>query len=131
MDLDGSGKLSHEEFAKAIQDLRLEIVPQDVKTIFRIFDKNGDGTIDCEEFMTQIVGEMSQLRRDIVTKAFMKLDSYEQGAISLQTIRSEFDASRHPDAKTGKKSPEEVLGEFLEAFEAHHLVTNAYSGSGS
>ncbi len=59
MDLDGSGKLNVEEFAKAIQDLRLELVPQDVKTIFRIFDKSGDGLIDCEEFLAQVVGEMS------------------------------------------------------------------------
>ena len=130
MDLDGSGQLCPEEFAKAVQDLRLEVVPQDIKTIFRIFDRSGDGFIDCAEFLAQVVGQMSELRRDIVGKVFLKLDSYEEGAVSMATVRSQFDASRHPDAKSGKKSPEEVLAEFLEAFEAHHLVTNAYHGGG-
>jgi hypothetical protein len=31
-----------------------------------------------------------------------------------------YDASRHPDVKTGKKTEDEILIEFLETFEMHH-----------
>ena len=129
LDLDASGKLSESEFAKAIQDLRLDFVNQDIKTLFKIFDRNNDGTIDSEEFLNQVIGELSGIRRDIIQKVFAKLDPYQHGAVSMTTIRNEFDPSRHPDCKTGKKSPEEVLGEFIESFQSHHLVTNAYTSS--
>lgn len=33
-----------------------------------------------------------------------------------------YNAKQHPDVKTGKKSEDDVLMEFLETFEQHHAI---------
>ena len=55
-------------------------------------------------------------------KAFAKIDFNEDGALDINDIKGKYDASRHPDVRSGKKTEEEVLTEFLETFEVHHNV---------
>eukprot|EP00339_Tiarina_fusa_P016332 CAMPEP_0117023572 /NCGR_PEP_ID=MMETSP0472-20121206/17580_1 /TAXON_ID=693140 ORGANISM="Tiarina fusus, Strain LIS" /NCGR_SAMPLE_ID=MMETSP0472 /ASSEMBLY_ACC=CAM_ASM_000603 /LENGTH=64 /DNA_ID=CAMNT_0004729731 /DNA_START=2362 /DNA_END=2559 /DNA_ORIENTATION=+ len=52
--------------------------------------------------------------------AFKKLDKTNNGVLSLDDIRGVYNAKHHPDVKSGKKTEDEILGEFLETFEEHH-----------
>lgn len=45
--------------------------------------------------------------------AYNKLDKNKDGKITLEDIAGVFDATKHPDVMTGKKTPEQVYGEFL------------------
>mmetsp|Transcript_6145 Transcript_6145/g.13056 ORF Transcript_6145/g.13056 Transcript_6145/m.13056 type:complete len:84 (-) Transcript_6145:1176-1427(-) len=65
---------------------------------------------------------MSTVRRALVRKAFDKLDKDKSGKIDIHDLKGVYDTSNHPDVKSGKKTPEEVLEEFLETFEVHHSV---------
>ena len=36
-----------------------------------------------------------------------------------------YNAKLHPEVKSGKKTEDEILGEFLETFEMHHALNGA------
>ena len=42
------------------------------------------------------------------------------GVLRINDIKGVYTAKLHPDVKAGKKTEDEVLGEFLETFEMHH-----------
>jgi len=67
-----------------------------------------------------IRGELNDLRRGLVEKAFRKLDKDNNGVLEVDDIKNIYNASKHPDVVQGKKSEEQILMEFLETFEAHH-----------
>ena len=66
MDSDGSGALDIEEFKRALADYKVQATPEEAEQIFHIFDKNNDGTINFEEFMGAILGELSEYRTNLV-----------------------------------------------------------------
>jgi calcyphosin len=53
----------------------------------------------------------------MVEKAFKKLDRTGRGSVTLADMRSLYDASFHPDVKSGKRSADDVLLEYLHGFE--------------
>jgi Ca2+-binding EF-hand superfamily protein len=63
---------------------------------------------------------MNQFRTKLVDKAFSKLDKDGSGSVDINDIKGVYDASHHPDVKTGKKTEDDILLEFLETFETHH-----------
>ena len=67
---------------------------------------------------------MSPFRKDLVKRAFKKLDFNENGVIEPEEIKQQFNASAHPEVKAGKKSADDVFGEFLETFEAHRALSS-------
>ena len=60
---------------------------------------------------------MNERRKNIVLKAFQSLDKNGNGIIELDDIRDTYNAKNHPDVKSGKKTEDEVLAEFLDTFE--------------
>lgn len=124
MDDDGSGTLSQREFYKACRDFKVGISEENVPTLFRLFDSNNDGTLDYDEFLYKVRGEISQQRIEIVRKAFQRMDTANSGQVDMDQIRSNSQAHRHPDVINGKRSEQNLLCEFLETFEAHHLLMN-------
>jgi hypothetical protein len=70
---------------------------------------------------------MNGFRKNIVLAAFKKLDKDGSGLIDLRDIKGVYDASKHPDVKSGKKTEDEILGEFIETFEMHHALNGAGS----
>ena len=53
-------------------------------------------------------------------QAFAILDKSGDGVVDINDIHGVYDAKKHPDVISGKKSEDDILGEFLETFEAHH-----------
>ena len=60
---------------------------------------------------------MNDKRRNIVTLAFKKFDRDGNGFINIEDLKGLYNASNHPDVKTGKKTEEDILYEFLDTFE--------------
>ena len=98
--------------------------------MFKGFDINGNGEIDFDEFLRVVVGPMNQFRTQLVKKAYQKIDINGDGILDINDIKGKYDASRHPDVKSGKKTEQEVLQEFLETFEMHHNVMSGNKADG-
>lgn len=121
-DDDNSKTIDFEEFKKAVKDFRVDLSPNEVKVVFGQFDRDGQGSIDYDEFLRQIRGEMNDRRKKICMQAFDKLDRDHSGVLEINDIKYVYNAKNHPDVRAGKKTEEEIFGEFLETFETHHNI---------
>eukprot|EP01062_Namystynia_karyoxenos_P013688 TRINITY_DN1491_c0_g1_i3.p1 TRINITY_DN1491_c0_g1~~TRINITY_DN1491_c0_g1_i3.p1 ORF type:complete len:481 (+),score=223.12 TRINITY_DN1491_c0_g1_i3:90-1532(+) len=119
-DLDKSGTLDRDEFAVVCKRLRVGLTPEQVQTLFDGFDHSGDGSITYDEFLHALRGELSPTRLKVTEQAWGKLLKFDRdgnGELSLDELREVYSAKGHPDVKSGKKTEEEVLLEFIETFE--------------
>jgi Ca2+-binding EF-hand superfamily protein len=123
MDDNESKTLDRQEFTKAMQDYRISSDSNEVAKIFKMFDRDGNGEINYDEFLRTIVGRMKENRRNIVTLAFKKFDKDGNGFINIEDLKGVYNAKNHPDVKMGKKTEEDVLYEFLDTFEQHYALS--------
>lgn len=122
MDDDNSKSISMPEFQKACRDFKVGISDDNVPILFEEFDTNHDGTLNIDEFLMAIRGELNDFRRALVEKAFRKIDRDSSGFIDIDDIKDIYNASKHPEVQQGKKSEQQILMEFLETFEMHHNI---------
>src|SRR3569833_2932186 len=120
MDDDGSKSISLYEFTKACKDFKVGISEENVPELFSAFDTNRDGTLNYDEFLMAIRGELNDFRRGLIEKAFRKIDKDNSGYLDIEDIKDIYNASKHPDVMQGRKTETQILNEFLETFEMHH-----------
>jgi Ca2+-binding EF-hand superfamily protein len=130
IDDNNSGTLDQYEFTKAINDLGVDINPKDIDSLFKSFDINGDGVINFNEFVRVVKGPLSLFRQQIVVRAFKTLDFNGDGILTISDLRDKYNSSMHPDVKSGKRTEDEVLTEFLETFELHHNILHGSQADG-
>jgi len=63
-------------------------------------------------------------RKKKVAQAFKKLDKDGNGWIDINDVRGVYNARKHPDVLSGKKTEDNILQEFLETFETAHNMRN-------
>lgn len=97
MDDDGSKTISLYEFTKACRDFKVGVNEENVPTLFEAFDTNRDGTLNYDEFLMAIRGELNDFRRGLIEKAFRKLDKDGSGVLDYEDIKDVYNASKHPD----------------------------------
>ena len=85
--------------------------------MFKFFDKDENGSINYEEFLSGIRGKLNERRLQMVLLAFDVLDKDKSGVIDLDDLTEMYDASNHPDVLAGKKKESAILREFLETFD--------------
>ena len=122
MDDNDSKTLSRPEFEKACRDFKAELSSEDVLTLFGAFDINRDGSIQYDEFLRVIRGDLNETRKALVLKAFERFDKNGDGVVDLEDLVGTYNAARHPAVLEGRKTQEQVLAEFLETFETHHNI---------
>ncbi|XP_002739710.2 calcyphosin-like protein [Saccoglossus kowalevskii] len=118
MDDDRSKTLNMEEFKKGIHDYGLQLTEGEINEVFRRFDKDGNGTIDFNEFLLTIRPAMSQSRIDIIDKAFCKMDKTGDGVITVDDLKGVYDVSKHPKYINGEWSRDQVFAIFLNNFDS-------------
>ena len=106
MDDDGSRSLSEAEFTKACQNFKIGISEENIPFLFRAFDTNRDGTMNIDEFLMAIRGDLNDKRLGLVQKAFKMIDRDGSGYLDPNDIRNTYNASKHPDVLEGKKTEE-------------------------
>lgn len=124
MDDNHSMSLDKYEFTKAMQDYMLGFSEGEIASLFRVFDYDRNGLVDYDEFLRTIRGPLSENRKSYITKAFNIMDKDGNGYVDINDLRGVYSASSHPDVKSGKKTEQQVLQEFLETFEISHNIRN-------
>lgn len=80
------------EFKKACRDFRIGVEEKDSERLFKIFDRDGSGKIDYEEFLRGVRGEMNQFRVNFCKKAFTIMDKDKSGVLNLDDIKQTYNA---------------------------------------
>jgi hypothetical protein len=65
---------------------------------------------------------MNSYRRGLSEKAFKIMDKDRSGTLNIDDIKGVYNGKMHPDVKSGKKTEDEILGEFLDTFEMHYSL---------
>ncbi len=65
----------------------MKIEEDDIGNLFNIFDRNKDGKISTDEFLATVIGEMNSRRKDIVDRAFKKIDSKNAGEVQVLVLK--------------------------------------------
>ena len=124
LDESKSNKLKKKQFHKFLEDYRYNIPSNLENKLFDIFDTKKSESIDYNEFISKILGTMSDFRRQIVQKVFEKLDKEKKGIIPYDIIRENYNADKHPEVLNGKRTKQEILARFIDMFEYHFNLLN-------
>ena len=54
--------------------------------MFNYFDRDRSGNVDYDEFLRYIRGNMNQFRKNLVKKAFDKIDQNRSGEITVEDL---------------------------------------------
>lgn len=58
------------------------------------------------------------------------MDRTGDGQVTIDDIRGTYNASMHPDVKSGKRTADEIFTEFLETFEQHYSTITGGKSDG-
>lgn len=137
MDDDSNKRLDMGEFKEGITDYGLVLENEEIKDLFTTIDMDRSGYIDFDEFLRHLRPPMNKSRRELVLKAFNKLDKTGDGVITVDDLKGVYDVTEHPKYVSGEWTKEQVFLEFLSTYdtpnESDGLVTkeefmNYYSG---
>jgi Ca2+-binding EF-hand superfamily protein len=119
-DEDSDGKITLPELKRAFGDYHIELSEAEFKAFFQSQESKGRITID--NFMSTLVGPLSPFKLELINQVFSMLDRDWDDLILLNELKNTYTARYHPDVRKGRKSESEVLAEFLDSFEAHHVL---------
>jgi len=122
-DDNNSKTLEFSEFLKACKEFKVDLNANEIKILFNAFDSDASGYVDYNEFLREVRGEMNGYRKKITLQAFDKLDADKSGIVEIADIKTLYNCKNHPDVKSGRRSEEEIYGDFIETFEMHHGST--------
>ena len=66
MDDDGSRQLSRGELKNGLRDYGIDLTPTELEQVFLYFDRDRSGSIDIDEFLIGLQGEMNERRKAMV-----------------------------------------------------------------
>lgn len=117
MDDDRSGCLSFAEFVKAMRSYGVAMHDVDIRTLYDFYDRNHDGSLDYNELLRGMRGELNERRLQLVQAAFKKLDVDGSGVLTVEDISALYNGRDHPEVRAGRKTERQVLNEFLGNFD--------------
>ena len=124
LDENSDKRISFHEFEKMFKRYRFILSQVEINNLFNYFDKDGSGYIDYGEFVNGIVGDLNEFRKDVLKQVFEKLDREETGFITVGQMRDSYNPKEHPLVRQGKRTEDEILGDFIDILEYHFSLLN-------
>ena len=86
-----------EDFRWGLRNFGIILSNEELGTIFNAFDRNRNGVVDFQEFISVLKGEINEKRAQLIQKAFTVLSERFRGEITFENLVKAFDAKHHPD----------------------------------
>ena len=88
VDADGNGTISYEEFIRASIDKRSILTDKNLMTAYKLFDKNGDGSIEAKEIKEVLGKDLIGNKDDKVWEEIIKeVDENGDGVVSFEEFK--------------------------------------------
>ena len=107
----------HNELPKLMGDIGVILNKTELTELARLLDRNGDGSIDYEEFLYYMAPPMSDERLKWVNKAFDKLDADGSGVVSIEDLRAVHNQETSELVRSGKTSAEAIFQNLCDSFD--------------
>ena len=105
------------ELPKLMNDIGVILNKTEIAELSRLLDKNGDGTINYEEFLLHLAPPMSEERIKWCNKAFDKLDVDGSGKVTIQDLEAIHNPNSSELVKLGKTSAGAIFTNLLRSFD--------------
>lgn len=113
---DGNNKVDAKEFLIGLNEAGCKLSQEEATALHATFDKDHDGTINFDEFLIGVRGQLNAKRQCLVDKAFLKFDKDGNGCIEAADLRNVYNGKAHPKVISGDMTEDEVFLEFLQNF---------------
>ena len=114
--VDGNRKIDASEFRVGLSEIGVTLTKSESDILLSYFDKDGDKTINIDEFLLGIRGELNETRKQAVLQAFNKFDTDGSGAISIVDLSGVYSVEKHPKYISGEKTKDQIFKKFLNSF---------------
>ena len=113
MDNSGDKRLSRDELMYGLRDYGISLTPTELEQVFFAFDRDRNGSVDIDEFLIAMKGDLNDRRRRLVNLAFDILDRDKSGFVTIDDLVDVYDVTSNPAFKAGKITKQQAYEEFL------------------
>jgi Ca2+-binding EF-hand superfamily protein len=117
LDTNNTHTLTKEKLLNLNDSYRLNLTNQEISNLISSLNHSNSQTINTDDLLQTLIEQLPPFRFNLINEVFQSLDSFSQGYISTNNIKTLFNAKRHPEVISNKRSEGEVLGEWLDNFE--------------
>ena len=125
LDKDNTHTLTQEQIQNLSDSYRLSLSPPEIAMLIANFSQPNTQTLNTDTLLQALIGQLSPFRINLIKQVFTSIDVNGTGYISSNDIKSLFNAARHPEVVSNKRTEDEVLGEWLDNFE----IFSEYNGT--
>lgn len=86
MDDNGNSQLDLDDFRWGFIDYGFQLSKEEAQELMTRFDRDGNGTIDFNEFLRFLKGDLNEVRTQWIRAAYDKLDVNKDGQVKLDDI---------------------------------------------
>ncbi|KAL4454993.1 hypothetical protein ABPG74_006375 [Tetrahymena malaccensis] len=121
MDQQKTGQLEYDDFRWGLRNFGIQSTPEEVKLLMEAYDKNLNGYVDYQEFISSLRGSLSDRRSDLVSKAYEKVQQ-QYGVVNLESIGKAYKAHKYTDVLRGQKTAKQHFDEFIKEWQIKDLL---------
>ena len=111
LDVDNSGKIDIDEFNRICSEQSINLIPDEIKTLFACFDPSRTGRVFYQDILNLIYGQLNDFRENLVDELYNNYKKNNLSNIDIKTMLSSF-------VKNNIKK--ETLEELKDNFISHH-----------
>ena len=119
-DRKGNKELSFNDFKEIINNAKVIMSDDEILDLFNDFANKKTNTLNYEEFLNNLKGNLNPRRQNIVNEAFKKLDPGKSGVVDMSDIKENFNSKESPLVRESMMSEEAFYSGFMETFQTHH-----------
>jgi len=110
-------------FKQAMKDFGIDFNESDISAVVKCFDRNNDGTINLNEFVSAIRGEdIEPNRRELIFQAFNKIDKDQVGQVTAEDLYNGYNPDAHPDVVNGRRFKDDLIKEFMSVWDSKSVT---------
>lgn len=121
--------LDNGAFHSGLNRSKLELGAQEIDILFERFETTTrPGFLDYTDLINQLkYGGLNESRHEILQEFFAKLDHKAADVIDLRIMSNLFNARNHFDVKGGRRTQDEIDGQFKDALQIYSKISNGSS----
>ena len=86
-------QLDKTELLWGLKDFDIHLSEEQVDVLVKHFDRDGSGTVNFDEFLVALRGDLNEFRKGFIKQAYDKLDVNKDGKVTLDDIAKLYDVS--------------------------------------